>query len=173
MPSPIRPLLTLALFLSFLVGGASTAGAQEAKKHPHYDHLDLSKKGLAIDGYDPVAYFPEGGGKAKKGDKKITVTHRGVTYRFKNEANKKAFLKEPAKYEPQYGGWCAWAMAKGKGSKVEPDPESFTIESGKLYLFYDGLFNDTRKSWKRNGSAPKLGATADKNWARIVKPKKG
>lgn len=138
-----------------------------AKKRPALSHYNVDKKGLALEGRDPVAYFPEFGGKAVKGDKKITTTHAGVTYRFKSEANRKAFLANPAKFEPAYGGWCSWAMYDGKGDKVEADPDSFTVENGRLHVFYDGFFNDTRKSWKKKGGAPKLAAGADKNWKRI------
>lgn len=65
---------------------------------------------LALSGYDPVAYFPEGGGKPAKGAQSISLVHGGVLYRFATEANKAAFESNPARYEPAYGGWCAWAM---------------------------------------------------------------
>ncbi len=145
-------------------------GAQADKKaadRPALKDYRVDKSGLAIKGYDPVAYFPAFGGKAAKGSKKITAKHRGVTYRFASERNKKAFLASPEQFEPTYGGWCAWAMADGKGSKTKPNPKSFTIENGRLYLFYDGFFGDTRKSWKKKGSAPKLASKADSNWRRI------
>ncbi|QDV06748.1 YHS domain protein [Planctomycetes bacterium Poly30] len=128
---------------------------------------NVDKKGLALDGYDPVAYFQEFGGQAKKGDKSITTKHEGVIYRFSSEANKKAFLADPSRFLPMYGGWCAWAMADGKGDKVEIDPKSFTIEDGRLYVFFDGFFADTRKSWKKKGGAPKLKTMADTNWTRL------
>ena len=185
--------LTLTLASSVLIAASALAGpapsaptpepvplVQETKKkdakkdtakkdatRPALKHYDVSKKGLAIDGYDPVAYFAEGGGKPKKGSKKITTTHRGVTYRFANETNRKAFLADPERFEPMYGGWCAWAMYDGKGSKTEPNPKSFTIEDDRLYLFYDGFFGDTKKSWQKKGSAPKLAGQATKNWERI------
>lgn len=154
------------------IAGTATATTlvQQDKKdadRPALKHYDLGKKSLALGGYDPVAYFPEHGGKAKKGSKKITTKHRGVLYRFSSEANKKTFLANPAKFEPAYGGWCAWAMADGKGSKTEADPESFTIEDGRLYVFYDGFWGDTRKSWRKGGGAPKLASKSDKNWKRI------
>ena len=168
---PVLPmLLVFATATPLLSGqaGAATAGgepaaaAQDPKpepdaKHPLFKHLNLDKRGLAIGGFDPVAYFPEGGGKATKGKKKLAAVHRGVTYRFATEANKQLFVATPERFEPRYGGWCAWAMADGKGDKVEVDPESFTVEDGKLYLFYDGLFGNTRKKWKKKGSAPSLG----------------
>lgn len=137
------------------------------KDRPSLDEYDLGKKNLALEGYDPVAYFPEGGGKPKEGSKKITTKYRGVVYRFVSEKNRTTFLANPERYEPAYGGWCAWAMADGKGSKTEPDPESFTIEDGRLYVFYDGFWGDTRKQWRKKGGAPKLKAKSDTNWKRM------
>lgn len=139
----------------------------EKDERPAIDDYDLGKNGLAIDGYDPVAYFPDFGGKATKGSKKITARHRGVLYRFASEANKKAFLADPERFEPMYGGWCAWAMYDGQGSKTEPSPKSFTVEDDRLYLFYDGFWGDTRKSWNKKGGAPKLASEATRNWKRI------
>lgn len=147
-----------------------TALVDEAR--PGLAQYNLSKKGLALDGYDPVAYFPDHGGQATKGSDKITATHQGITYRFASEEHRAAFLKAPASFEPQYGGWCAWAMADGKGDKVAVDPKSFTVENGRLYVFYDGFFGDTRKRWNKGGGAPKLAASADANWARILTPPK-
>ena len=63
-------------------------------------------------------------------------------------------------------------MSDGKGDKVAIDPQSFTVEDGKLYLFYDGLFGDTRKSWTKAGGAPKLAGKATENWRRYLTPKK-
>ncbi len=124
-----------------------TAAPQDAKPRDA-THFNLDKTGLALAGYDPVAYFPEGGGKALEGQKKITHVHQGVTYRFANETNKALFVKEPAKYEPQYGGWCAYAIPNSE--KVEIDPESFVVREGKLYLFYKSFFVDTRSKWQKD-----------------------
>lgn len=178
-------LAALSLSATLLLGTAcnSTGNAvsvieasvlRQEDARPDLEHWNLSKKGLALEGYDPVAYFPDHGGKATEGKESITVTQRGVTYRFASEENRKAFLEKPARYEPQYGGWCAWAMAEndgGKGEKVDVDPKSFTVENDRLFVFYDGFFADTRKKWKEKGGAPKLAATADANWARMTKPK--
>ena len=119
--------------------------------------------GIAIQGYDPVAYFKEG--KAIKGRKDIgTVFYEGITYRFSSGENKEAFKKSPASYEPQYGGWCAYAMGND-GSKVNIDPETFKILGGKLYLFYNRLFNNTLKTWNKN--EPTLKKSAEANWQKI------
>jgi len=118
--------------------------------------------GIAMSGYDPVAYFKEN--KAIKGKKELGVFDRGITYYFSSSENKDEFKKDPSKYEPQYGGWCAYAMGKD-GSKVEVDPGTFKIIDGKLYLYYNKFFNNTLKSWNKDES--NLKTKADVNWKRF------
>lgn len=134
--------------------------AQPALRSKHFN----LEKGLAIRGYDPVAYFIQG--KAVKGKKEFAVSTNNVVYYFSSAANKTLFEKEPQKYEPQYGGWCAYAMG-ATGEKVEIDPETFKIVNGKLYLFYNSLFNNTLPRW--NKDEHDLNAKAEKNWAHIFK----
>ncbi len=121
------------------------------------------EKGIAIQGYDPVAYFSS---KAVKGSAKFSAKHEGAVYQFSNEANKKLFVTNPSKYEPQYGGWCAYAMG-ANAEKVEINPETFKIVEGKLYLFYNAYFNNTLKSWNKDES--NLKSKADKNWSKANK----
>lgn len=120
--------------------------------------------GLALEGYDPVAYFTVG--KAIEGSKQIRHTMDGVTYYFSSTSNKEAFIKNPERYAPQYGGWCAYAMGDS-GEKVEVDPETFKITDGKLYLFYNKFFNNTLPKW--NSDEAMLKTKADKNWKAILK----
>jgi YHS domain-containing protein len=122
------------------------------------------EKGIAIQGYDPVSYVSIN--KATKGKSTISANYQGVVYHFSSEANKKQFLSNPSKYEPQYGGWCAFAMGD-YGKKVEVDPETFKIIEDKLYLYYNAYFNNTLKSW--NKDEKNLKAKADKNWSNIIK----
>lgn len=117
---------------------------------------------LAIDGYDPVAYFKAG--KAVKGKKDHAISHQGVIYYFSSVENKEEFKKNPSRYEPEYGGWCAYAMGE-KGEKVSIDPETFKIVDNKLYLFYNRFFNNTLKSWNKDET--RLKSTADANWKKI------
>ena len=117
---------------------------------------------IAIDGYDPVAYFRAN--KAVKGRKDLAVSHQGVIYYFSSGENKEEFKKNPSQYEPEYGGWCAFAMS-AKGEKVSIDPETFKILNGKLYLFYNRFFNNTLKSW--NKEEAKLKPAADASWKKI------
>ena len=118
--------------------------------------------GIAINGYDPVAYFKQS--KAVKGKKSLAVYNQGATYYFSSEENKEEFKINPSGYEPQYGGWCAYAMGKD-GSKVEIDPETFKIIDGRLYLYYNRFFNNTLKSWNKDET--NLKAKADANWQKF------
>lgn len=124
-------------------------------------HFNLSKNGLAIEGYDPVAYFKSN--KAIEGKKELAVKHQGVVYYFSSAENKDAFIKNPSAYEPQYGGWCAYAMGKN-GEKVNVDPETFKIINNKLYLFYNRFFNNTLTSWNKDET--NLRTKADTNWQK-------
>lgn len=119
---------------------------------------------LALQGYDPVSYFLQK--KPLKGKKELAVQFEGVTYYFANPTHKDTFLKNPKNYEPQYGGWCAYAMGSN-GEKVEVDSETYKILDGKLYLFYNAYFNNTLKSWNKDET--KLKKQADKNWQKIIK----
>ena len=95
----------------------------------------------------------------------FSSSYHGVSYHFVSAANRDLFQANPAKYEPQYGGWCAYAMGKD-GTKVEVDPETFKIINGKLFLFYNRFFNNTLKTW--NQDEAKLHAQADANWQKIL-----
>jgi len=122
----------------------------------------LTKKGeLGANGYDVVAYFPVGGAKPAKGSKQHTADYRGVTYRFTSAANLERFKQHPSHFEPAYGGWCAYAIAKEDYTK--PNPKRFLIQNGRLLLFYDGFFGDTYKSWNEEGPE-QLELDADRWW---------
>jgi YHS domain-containing protein len=124
--------------------------------------FNVTKDGLAIKGYDPVAYFTLG--KAVPGNKELTWVVTGIIYRFSTTQNRDLFKANPAKYAPQYGGWCAYAMG-ASGDKVEIDPETFKITDGKLFLFYHSWVNNTLNKW--NADEAKLHAKADVNWSKI------
>lgn len=157
-------LMGVALIGSPLVSGAAEASAAETVRlERDVSKYNLSDSGLALKGYDPVAYFPEGGGKPKKGKKSRTFTHEGVTYRFASSANLETFKANPTKYEPAYGGWCAYAMSKEKYTDI--DPKNFKIEDGRLMVFYKGLLGDTLKSWNKEGPAT-LEPLADAYWEK-------
>lgn len=113
----------LVVFVAFLT---ATTFAQSGK------NANL-KDGLALQGYDPVAYFEQS--KAVMGQKEISTEFNDATYYFSSEKNKAAFLKNPQHYEPQFGGFCAYGMSNGYEAPVQP--EAFTIVDNKLYLNYN------------------------------------
>lgn len=133
--------------------------AQTAKRVKHFN---IDKNALAIDGFDPVSYFTAN--KATKGKPTISLVNDGITYRFASEQNRALFRTNPAKYEPQFGGWCAYAMGEN-GEKVSINPETFKIVNGKLYLFYNKFFNNTLKDWNENEN--ELKQKAEKNWTKF------
>jgi YHS domain-containing protein len=120
--------------------------------------VNVDGVGLAIQGYDPVAYFNQN--QAIAGSAEFTASHAGATYRFVSARNLDAFLQDPAKYVPAYGGYCAFGMAQGYKAPVEPD--KFTIVNGRLYLNYNGVVQST---WRKeiDGNIQR----ADTNWKEI------
>ena len=114
--------------------------------------------GLAIRGYDPVAYFAEQ--RPVQGSTRYTSSYLGSMFHFATAENRAAFQANPARFAPQYGGFCAYGMALGYKAKIEPD--AFTIVEGKLYLNYD---RSVRDRWSRDiaGHIKK----ADRNWPTV------
>lgn len=149
----------LILILFVVLSSTISFGQSAAKRVKEFN---LENK-TAIQGYDPVAYFTQK--KAVKGKPALAATYEGVTYNFSSQSNKDLFLKNPAGYEPQYGGWCAYAMG-ANGEKVEINPETFKIVDGKLNLYYNAFFNNTLKSW--NKDEVNLKKKADANWKKII-----
>lgn len=150
---------SILLFSIILVNIQSTYGqANNAKRTEQFN----IEKSIAIQGYDPVAYFEQG--KAIKGKKEFAVKAEGIIYYCSSAENKELLVKNYKMYEPQYGGWCAYAMGSS-GEKVEINPETFKIIDGKLYLFYNALFNNTLKTW--NKDEPNLKKNADSNWKKF------
>ena len=131
---------------------------------------NVNKAGIALDGYDPVSYFSNDESKKGpiKGNEKFRADYDDGTYLFASEENRQEFLKEPTKYAPAFGGWCAYAIAEKK-EKVEIDPKSFLIQDGRLLLFYKGLLADTREKWQNTKSktAAAFLKEADSNWPSV------
>lgn len=123
-----------------------------------------TKKGFIAEGYDVVSYFEN---KAEEGDKKFTTSFDGVNYKFTSQSHLDTFIKNPEKYRPQYGGYCAYAIAK-KGDKVDIDPETFEIRDQKLYLFYNSWGINTLKKWQKE-NPELLKKQADNKWKTIFK----
>ena len=120
-----------------------------------------TKKNVAIEGYDPVSYFKEG---PEEGNSSLQFTYEGIIYYFSHSENLALFKTNPKMYEPQYGGWCAYAMGE-TGEKVKIDPETYKIKDGKLYLFYNFWGINTLESWNENEDF--LMKKANQNWLKI------
>ncbi len=116
------------------------------------------KDGVAIQGYDPVAYFVEG--KAVLGLKEIKTQYDNATYYFATEVNKEEFVKNPDKFVPQYGGYCAYGLSKGYKAPI--DPKAFTIVEDKLYLNYS---LDVKAEWMKQREERIV--KANENWEKI------
>ena len=121
-----------------------------------------TKKGFAAEGYDVVAYFSN---TAIEGSKAYSTTIEGVKYKFNSQKNRDAFLKNPEAYRPQYGGYCAYAVATNS-KKVAIDPETFEIRDGKLYLFYNSWGTNTLTKWLEM-DVKGLQKKGDLNWEAI------
>lgn len=144
----IRPFLLVVLVILTLSAAASAGSVNQ------------SVGGIALQGYDPVAYFTEN--KAVKGSDQFHTQYQGATYRFESAANRDAFAANPAKYAPQYGGYCAYGVASGHKAAI--DPEAFTVVNDKLYLNYNKV---VRFLWKRD--VPGNITKADQNWPEVSK----
>ena len=118
--------------------------------------------GVAVGGYDPVAYFTEK--KPVVGKAEFTLSHEGAVWRFASAANRDAFQAAPAKFAPQYGGHCAWAI--GQGYTAKGDPNVWSITDGKLYLNFN---QSVQRSWSQD--VPGNIAKANANWPRVVAAK--
>ncbi len=123
--------------------------------------------GVAIGGYDPVAYFEQS--EARIGNENTTSSYNGVKYQFASTKNKNLFDTDPEKYIPEYGGWCAYAVAESS-TKMEPDPTMWQIQDGKLMLFYDDWMTSITGSLKEEWNTDQEGykKKADGNWPKVA-----
>jgi YHS domain-containing protein len=111
-----------------------------------------------VGGYDPVAYFSQS--EAVRGSGRYTAEYQGVTYLFSSEANKNAFEKDPTRYLPAFGGYCAYGVAKGK--KFWADPTVWEVVNGRLYLNLD---RSVQQKWDED--KPGYITQAVSNWGSI------
>ncbi|MEM1232689.1 MAG: YHS domain-containing (seleno)protein [Pseudomonadota bacterium] len=144
----LRPLVT-AVSLTLATATAALAAGPE---------LNASSTGLALQGYDPVAYFTEG--EPTKGDWTITTIYKDAMYRFASEEHKAAFEADPEAYLPEYGGYCAFGAAMG--FKFDGDPNYWRIVDGELYL---NISQDIQERWASD--IPGFIELADNNWTDI------
>ena len=120
----------------------------------------FERNGVAISGYDLVAYFDEK--RPVKGVPEFRAEFRGSTFQFISAAHRDAFAADPEKFSPQYGGYCAYGTAKGYKAKI--DPEAFTVVQGKLYLNYSDA---VQTRWLSD--IPGYIQKADANWPEVQK----
>jgi len=143
----VKKLLALLLVVSFVAFGQGKS------------LQNLDKNGLAIQGYDPVAFFTQN--RPVKGLPEFESQYHGARYLFASADDKAAFDANPAKYEPQFGGFCAYGVSKGKTVPVKI--EAFQIVNGRLLMQYD---LEVKKEFNKDaqGNLQK----ADQNWPDIV-----
>ncbi|MBL8770232.1 MAG: hypothetical protein JNK30_02525 [Phenylobacterium sp.] len=153
---PKTPNLT-ALAAAALIALAGAGAPTLAAAAPEVYLPAFSK--VAIGGYDPLSYFE---GAPRKGDPKLVATFKGAEYRFASAANLARFRTNPAAYVPQYGGYCAWAVAGGYTAKS--DPLAWKVVGGKLYLNYD---QKVQQRWAKD--IPGNIAKADRNWPEVLR----
>lgn len=120
--------------------------------------VNTNWRGLAIKGYDPVAYFTDG--KPVEGSSNFTHEWEGAKWRFASAEHRDAFAKEPARYAPQFGGFCAWAVSQGYTADI--DPEAWKVIDGKLYLNYSPK---VQQKWEEDAAGNI--AKAEANWPAL------
>ena len=143
-----RQALIVVGFIGALATSAFAAGVD----------VNATATGLALRGFDPVSYFTEA--QPIAGDYRITAEHDGATYRFASEANRDAFMADPARYAPQYGGYCAFGAAMG--FKFDGDPNVYQVVDDKLYL---NLSEDVAERWRED--IPGFITLAEDKWPAI------
>ncbi|MGB0890825.1 MAG: YHS domain-containing (seleno)protein [Flavobacteriaceae bacterium] len=122
-----------------------------------------TKKGYIAEGFDVVSYFVDQ--KPLKGKKKYETVYENVRFKFSSQKNLSLFKENPKKYIPQYGGFCAYAVA-AKKTKMYIDAEAYEIRDGKLYLFYSSWLSNKLEDWKK-GDTKTLQKKGDKNWEEL------
>lgn len=120
--------------------------------------VNVSRGSLAVQGYDVVAY---GSGTPARGVREFTHHWNGAVWQFVSAGNRDRFARDPGKYAPQFGGYCAWAVSRGYTATI--DPEAFTIVGGKLYLNYS---KGVRRQWEQD--VPGNIARGEANWPAVL-----
>ncbi len=139
----------------------------QADENLSLNHFNLGEANLAMNGYDPVAYFTEH--KALEGLKEYSFIYQGILYYFWTDQNRDLFKSSPSDYQPEYGGWCAYQMGRA-GEKVSVNQQTFELKGGRLYLFYDQFFVNTKTKWLKDREA--LSQKADAEWQEWQKGNK-
>jgi YHS domain-containing protein len=125
--------------------------------------MNVDSNGIGIQGYDPVAFFTDG--KPILGQEQFHSSYHDVTYRFASAEHQQMFEKDPAKYEPQFGGYCAYGVTQGHLAPIKVD--AFEIVDGRLLMGYDA---NARTAFDKD-QAGNL-KIADHNWPGLAEQKK-
>lgn len=152
MISAARGVLLAMFSAMILLAAPLPAAAKGAPVHTSW------RNNLAISGYDPLSYFE---GKPLKGKADYTAQYKGAKWRFTSAANRDLFLTNPEAFAPKYGGYCAWALAKGKLAPGKP--RIWHIEDGQLYLNFNAR---VQRQW--NLDRAEFIDTADDRWPDIL-----
>lgn len=146
----------LLIAIALAASALAVATPAHADQAPVYTGL-LSR--VAVGGYDPVAYFTDG--RPVRGAEQFRITHQGYEYRFANAEHLAAFRANPARYTPQYGGYCAWAVSQGY--TAAGNPQNWRIVDGRLYLNYN---DEIQQRWEQD--IPTRIREANANWPRVL-----
>lgn len=126
---------------------------------------DIDNSNIALQAYSPVSYVDLG--IAQKGLKEFKSEHNKIVYYFTSAEQKAKFDKNPEKYLPQYGGYCAFGVYAG--AKFRPDPNKFIVEDGKYFLYLYNVELDAQQLWLAENNHPGLVKKADENWKKLKK----
>ncbi|MEI4235261.1 YHS domain-containing (seleno)protein [Roseovarius sp. D22-M7] len=147
-----------------IVGGALAFEGSILERLAGFEELPptpvFAVDGVAIRGTDPVAYFREG--RPVTGDAAFEAKWNGARWRFSSAANRAEFVAAPERFAPQYGGFCAWAVA-ARGKLYSTQPRNWSVVDGKLYLNFN---DDIQSKWEAD--IPGFIARADRRWPGIV-----
>lgn len=145
------------LAILFVLLGSTSIYAQDKKAN------NIDNSNIALQGYSAVSYLDLG--LAQKGNKAYKSTHEKIDYYFTSADQKSKFDKNPSKYLPQYGGYCAFGTYAG--AKFRVDPNKFIVEDGKYFLFLNNVELDAKGLWLNEKDHNKLMTKADKNWSKL------
>jgi YHS domain-containing protein len=145
--------------LAFVAAFCITLISSSHARQP-VDPVNKDRRGIALKGYDPVAYFAAG--KPAKGAPQFSFDWMGATWWFVRGENRRLFQANPLQYAPQYGGYCSWAVSQGYTADI--DPEAWKVVDGKLYLNYN---KSVQKKWEQDLDS-RIEA-ANQNWPRLHK----
>ncbi|OEK00431.1 hypothetical protein BFP97_02405 [Roseivirga sp. 4D4] len=141
----------------FLLLGGTAIQAQDKKAN------NIDNSNIALQGYSPVSYLDLG--LAQRGNKAYKSTYKKINYYFTSAEQKATFDKNPSKYLPQYGGFCAFGTYAG--AKFRVDPNKFIVKDGKYFLYLNDVELDAKGLWLNEKNHKKLVAKANDNWSKL------